>query len=97
MEVLNAAIGSEQDAAKKEALTAKKKQLMNAHPGFTKEVLLYNTSRDQWRAVSPLPMAGPVTTTAFLWNGDIFIPSGEIKAGVRTPVVIRGKIGYHAE
>lgn len=97
MEVLNAAISSEKDAVKKEALTVKKKQLMNTHPGFTKEVLLYNTGMDQWRPSSPLPMAGPVTTTAFLWNGDILIPSGEIRAGVRTPVVIRGKIVYHAE
>ena len=29
----------------------------------------------------------PVTTVAFQWNGMVLIPSGEIRPGVRTPVV----------
>ena len=35
---------------------------------------------------------GYVTTTVIKWDHDIIIPSGEIKAGVRTPNVLVGKI-----
>jgi Na+/proline symporter len=37
-----------------------------------------------------IPFAGQVTTTATRWGEDIIIPSGEIRAGVRTPHIIRG-------
>ncbi|MGF6925621.1 N-acetylneuraminate epimerase [Chitinophaga sp. W2I13] len=95
MEALNAAISAATDAIRKEALTNEKKALLNTHPGFTKEVLLYNTTTGQWKATNALTMEGPVTTTALLWNGVIMIPSGEIKAGVRTPVIISGKLFFN--
>jgi cyclically-permuted mutarotase family protein len=95
VEALNAAISTAADALKKETLTNEKKTLLNTHPGFTKEVLLYNTTTGQWKTTNALTMEGPVTTTAFLWNGVIMIPSGEIKAGVRTPVIISGKLFFN--
>lgn len=95
VETLNAAISAATDTVEKEKLTNEKKALLNAHPGFTKEVLLYNTTTGRWKATNALPMEGPVTTTAFLWNGVIMIPSGEIRAGVRTPVVISGKLFFN--
>lgn len=94
-EELNVAISNTTDALKKETLTSEKKMLMNTHPGFTKEVLLYNTVSGRWKTITPFPMEGPVTTTALLWNGTVIIPSGEIKAGVRTPVIISGKLFFN--
>ncbi len=94
-EELNVAISNTTDALKKETLTGEKKTLMNTHPGFTKEVLLYNTVSGRWKTITPFPMKGPVTTTALLWNGTVIIPSGEIKAGVRTPVIISGKLFFN--
>lgn len=95
VEALNAAIIAATDSIKKETLTNEKKALLNAHPGFTKEVWLYNTTTGRWKAINALTMEGPVTTTAFLWNGVIMIPSGEIKAGVRTPVIISGTLFFN--
>ena len=66
--------------------------LLEAHPGFTSDVLLYNTITDTWEKTNSLPPGSPVTTTAIKWGEDIIIPSGEIKAGVRTPGILVGKI-----
>lgn len=94
-EALNTAISNTTDALRKEALINEKKALMDTHPGFTKEVLLYNTNSGTWKATTSFPMEGPVTTTALLWKGTVIIPSGEIKAGVRTPVIISGKLFFN--
>ena len=90
-EKLSAAIRSEKDEHKIKNLTKGKIALLEAHPGFTNEVLLYNTITDTWEKTNPLPFGSPVTTTAIKWGDDIIIPSGEIKAGVRTPNVLMGK------
>ena len=91
-ERLIAAIKEESDEAKKESLNKQKAELQSGHPGFSKEVLAYHTGTKQWQAVSTIPFEAPVTTTAVCWDGDIYIPSGEIKAGVRTPQVLKGEI-----
>ena len=96
VEKLNTVIGREENEPSKQTLLAERNALLNQHPGFTREVLLYNTSTSRCARLSPLTIAGPVTTTAVLWQGDIIIPAGEIRAGVRTPQVISGKInGRH--
>lgn len=91
-EKLIAAINKEADAAKKEALNKQKAALQAGHPGFSKEVLAYNTINKKWKVVSVIPFDAPVTTTAVCWEGSIYIPSGEIRAGVRTPQVLKGEI-----
>ena len=89
-EKINAAIRIEKDEQKIKDLTKEKIALLEAHPGFTSEVLLYNTITDTWEATNSLPPGSPVTTTAIKWDDDIIIPSGEIKAGVRTPRILIG-------
>lgn len=90
-EKLSAIIRSEKDEQKNKSLVKEKIALLEAHPGFTNEVLLYNTITDKWEKANPLPFGSPVTTTANKWDDDIIIPSGEIKAGVRTPRILMGK------
>jgi N-acetylneuraminic acid mutarotase len=42
----------------------------------------------KWSRMADLPSDGPVTTTAVVWDDMIILPSGEIKAGVRTPEIL---------
>ncbi len=93
-EELIVGINNEKDEAKKSRLSEQKITLQSSHPGFSKEVLLYNTITDKWKKVGYIPFDSPVTTTAIEWNGTVLIPGGEIKAGVRTPQILAGKILY---
>ena len=93
-EVLLAAISAEKNESKKQDLVRKKNELQQSHPGFSKDVLLYNNIKDEWKLISKIPFVTPVTTTAVKWNESVFIPGGEIKAGIRTPQILMGKINF---
>lgn len=90
VEALIAAAGKEPDPVKRQRLNEEKAALQSSHPGFSNEVLLYNTITDVWTATDTLPFAAQVTTTAVRWGNDIIIPSGEVRAGVRTPAITQG-------
>ncbi|MGE5521357.1 MAG: hypothetical protein ACM3VS_15640 [Candidatus Dadabacteria bacterium] len=85
-------IANEGDSLRKDKLIQEKNQVQITHPGFTKEVLLYNTKTDQWRHFGTIPFEVPVTTTAVKWGPVIYITGGEIKAGVRTDKILAGNI-----
>lgn len=91
-EELIAAINTEKENTKKQQLIEQKAALQASHPGFSKTVLQYNTITDEWKAVGTIPFPVPATTTAVLWDNEVVIPSGEIRAGVRTPNILVGKI-----
>ncbi|MEP7376892.1 MAG: kelch repeat-containing protein [Chitinophagaceae bacterium] len=91
IETFNINIAAAKTTEEKERLQAEKIQLLNNHPGFSRDVLAYNTAKDCWEKIGELPGFGPVTTTAVKWNDEIFIPSGEIKPGVRTPQILKAK------
>lgn len=91
-ENLNLAINTEKDELKKQELMQQKMQLLDSHPGFSREMLLYNTIKNSWNVIGKMPYNTPVTTTAIKWKNIFFIPSGEIKAGVRTPQILIGKL-----
>lgn len=90
-EKLIAAIKAETDPVKKQLLTEEKNKLQAEHPGFSKEVLLYNIKNDKWEIIGTIPFNTPVTTTAIKLKSCVFIPSGEIRAGVRTPNILSVK------
>jgi len=74
----------------------------NRHPGFETTVFSYNIAKDEWRAEHPIVRWNgsdpatkpgdcvwpPVTTGTAVWQGQIVIPSGEIRPGVRTRRVL---------
>ena len=93
-EELIAAIAKEKDEAKREQLNLQKTALQSTHPGFSKEILMYNTVSDEWSMVDSIPFDVPVTTVAIPYDHKVIIPSGEIKAGVRTPQVLSGVIHF---
>jgi cyclically-permuted mutarotase family protein len=66
-----------------------KRKIYGEHPGFSREVLRYDVSRDAWRVVTRAPVELPVTTTAVRWGDEVVIPSGEVRPGVRTANIIR--------
>lgn len=91
-EVLIAAINQEKNEAKKQQLMDEKAKLQASHPGFSDLVMEYNTCKNEWKTEGKIPFAVPATTTAVWWDGVIIIPSGEIRAGVRSPDIIAGKV-----
>jgi N-acetylneuraminic acid mutarotase len=86
------AINKEKDETRRKELDVEKIKLQSTHPGFCKQVLLYDTRKDEWKAAGCISYDSPVTTTAVKWNNKIIIPGGEIKAGVRTPQILSAKI-----
>ncbi len=92
VEMLIAAINAEKDELKKQQLVQQKNKLQMSHPGFCKEVLCYSIITDEWTVVDSIPFDTPVTTVAFKWGNEVLIPSGEIKAGVRSPYILSAKL-----
>ena len=89
-ETIIAQINNEKDTAVKSRLTGEKIKIQSTHPGFSKEVLWYDTKTDEWVIKGNIPFDVPATTTAVKMNGKVYIPSGEIKAGVRTAQILEG-------
>lgn len=73
-------------------LTVEKNKLTTDHTGFYKGMLLYNIVADNWRKIGELPFPAHVTAKAIVEGNDIFLSTGEIKPGVRTPDIMTGKI-----
>lgn len=92
VEKMLAAIAIETNPAKKQALINQKNQLQETHPGFSNEVLLYQANTNKWQVIATIPFATPVTTNIVKWNDAIYIPSGEVKAGVRSPHILKATI-----
>jgi N-acetylneuraminic acid mutarotase len=88
VELLLAAISVETDSIKKQTLIQKKNKLQSTHPGFSKELLQYNIKTDRWKRIGTIPFAVPVTTTAVKNKNIVYLPSGEIKAGVRSTDIL---------
>jgi N-acetylneuraminic acid mutarotase len=85
-------MAGETDADKKQSLNRQKIRLQSAHPGFSSEILEYNTITNSCRVAGFIPFAAPVTTQAFVWENHIIIPCGEVKAGVRTASILMGNV-----
>lgn len=92
VEQLIASINAQQDPKSRSKLVDKKNKLQIEHPGFSKEVLVYDAIQDSWTTVGPIPFETPVTTVAIKWGDAFIIPSGEIRAGVRSSTILTVKL-----
>ena len=92
IETFNAQIAAEKSEAEKQSLQKEKLALINHHSGFCRNLYLYHTTNNRWEKIGELPDNAPVTTALVKWNDYIFIPSGEIKPGERTPKIMVGRI-----
>lgn len=91
-ELMIAAVNNETDSVKKQIFDQIKIDIQTNHPGFSAEVLRYDTQVDTWNAINLIEFNVPVTTQAVKWGEFIIIPTGEIKAGVRTKQILKGII-----
>ncbi|WP_169818807.1 Kelch repeat-containing protein [Niabella ginsenosidivorans] len=87
-------INNEPDTQKQHILNVERMRLQETHPGFSNQVLVLNIAENKWSVKGIIPFKVPVTTTAVATPGAIYIPSGEIKAGVRTPEILRVAIKH---
>lgn len=58
-------------------------ELKDDHPGFSRDILAYDTSADQWSKTGELPVS-LVTTSGVKWRGAVVIPGGEDRPGHRS-------------
>ena len=92
VEQLIGEINLSKNEEEKKDLINKKNQIQSNHPGFTSEVWAFNLKEESWYSLDSITAASPVTTTALLYQDYVFIPSGEIKVGVRTNQILIGKL-----
>lgn len=92
VEQLISSINTQQQASVKLALIEQKNKLQSEHPGFSNEVLAYNAVQDSWMSIGNIPFKTPVTTTAIKWGDGFIIPTGEIRAGVRSSTILSVKM-----
>ncbi|WOD42818.1 sodium:solute symporter family transporter [Hwangdonia lutea] len=76
----------------KSLLVERRDEILNNHPGFSKDILAYNSITKQWFVYDTLPTKLPVTALSFKNKDDFYIVSGEVSPGIRTPKVQSFKI-----
>jgi sialate O-acetylesterase len=59
---------------------------------FNDLILSYNTRTDTWKSLGVYPGQPVTNSRAVWWNNGIVIPSGEIQPGIRTPLIMYGKM-----
>lgn len=91
VEELLAEIAQTRDPARKKELDDRKAEVQRSHPGFSPACHKYDLKKKKWFPLAPISGASPVTTTALTYGDLIIIPSGEIRAGVRTDQVLVAK------
>lgn len=84
-------IKREENQKKKEALINKKVNILENHPGFSNEILSFNTVTKKWLVQEKVEATFPVTTLAVENGEELMIISGEISPGIRTPNTISVK------
>lgn len=62
------------------------------HPGFNRTLLLYNTLSDTWMSAGRLPFPTQVTTNIIHLGNEIIIPSGEVRPGIRSPLILKAEV-----
>jgi len=80
-----------------EAFTKFNMALLEHHPGFSRDILSYDTVKKTWSKVGVFPGPVPVTTPAVRWGDDVIIPTGEVQPGVRSPKIWKGKFDLREE
>lgn len=80
-------ISQETNDSLRQNLMQSRNKILNAHPGFSKNILAYNTITKKWFIHDSLDTKIPVTALSFRNQDNFVIVSGEISPGIRTPKV----------
>ncbi|MGI8604793.1 MAG: hypothetical protein ACR2OZ_17625 [Verrucomicrobiales bacterium] len=78
-------------AEETEAFKKFNQAILAAHPGYRREMLLFNARTAEWRSAGAFPQGTPAVTPAFLWDGAVVLAGGETRPGERSPQVWLGK------
>ncbi|SHJ07437.1 cyclically-permuted mutarotase family protein [Arenibacter nanhaiticus] len=92
LESLALKINAEENDSIAQSLIAKRDNILNNHPGFSKEVIAYNSITKKWFVYDTLAIKIPVTTLGIKEADDILLVSGEVSPGIRTPKVYSLKV-----
>jgi len=85
---LERAIAKEADPDKRDSLSQTLEASFIAHTGFSRTIMSYNTITGTFSILGEIPELAPVVTTAVTWNNKLWLPSGEIFPGVRSPTLL---------
>jgi cyclically-permuted mutarotase family protein len=66
-----------------------KKKIYLSHPGFSRDVIAYDTRQESWKVIGQSPTPGQVTTVAVPWGDAILLVGGEVRPAVRTTAINR--------
>ena len=91
-EQLIAAISNATGSAERKKLEEEKARLQSSHPGFSREVMQYDLITGDITFIGAMPYESPVTTSAIRCGDHVFIPLGEVRAGIRTPYILKATI-----
>ncbi len=69
------------------AMVNRVEELRERHPGFSKQINVFETGKQKWTQAGALPL-GLVTTAAVAWGGRSVIPGGEDRPGHRSSRVL---------
>jgi N-acetylneuraminate epimerase len=78
--------------SERKQLEAEKASLQRSHPGFNPNVWVWYPDAEKWMSADTIPLPPPVTTHAVFSRENIYIGSGEIRAGIRTPHILHARI-----
>ena len=60
------------------------------HPGFSRKLRIISTKTNSLEDSLDCPYPIPVTTNVVTTGNQVFIVSGEIRPGIRTPLILKG-------
>ena len=62
----------------------------SGHPGFSRKLRVVSTDTDSLVDSFDCPYPVPVTTNAVSIGNQVFVVSGEVQPGIRTPLILKG-------
>ncbi len=83
-EEFNIQISEEKEGKKKQNLVEQKINHLTSHPGFCRDIFIFNTLTNKCISTDKIPFPAQVTTSLVKIGDTFYIPNGEIKPGVRT-------------
>ncbi|MEZ5106960.1 MAG: kelch repeat-containing protein [Draconibacterium sp.] len=91
------AVAAAETPEEKQIINNQKIKHLEGHPGFSRQLFLYNTLTGECVQEGELPFPTQVTTLAVKFNNRIYIPNGEVRPGVRTPKVTFADISVNEQ
>lgn len=97
LEFLGLQLAKEDNDTIRSQLIERRGNILNTHPGFSSEILAYNTMTKKWFVYDTVANKIPVTALTFENKDGFTVVSGEVSPGIRTPAVQTYTIAAAAE